>query len=148
MKVILLKDVKALGRALEVKEVSDGHAANYLLPNKLAIAATPGSLKANAERKKKEEEKNTKQRQQLQALSDRISSLNVKLEVESGEGGKLFGAITNKDIAEALAKQFAVEIDRHHIELERPLKHIGEHVVRVKLAADITPKLKVNIQAK
>lgn len=131
MKVILLKDVKAQGKAGEVITVSDGYAVNYLFRNNLAEEATPGKLaqlkdKQSAVAHHKEEEK-----QEYVALCKKISGMTVQLSVKCGEGGKVFGSIQSANISDALAKQ-GVSIDKKKIVLAEPIKSVGTYKVEIK----------------
>ncbi|GFN36708.1 50S ribosomal protein L9 [Tepidimicrobium xylanilyticum] len=145
MKIILLKDVKGLGKAGDLVNAKDGYARNYLFPKNLAIEATPNNLKKWEERKKIEAEQQRKEREEALKLKEKIESLTVELKGKSGEGGKLFGSITSKDIAEALKKQHKIEIDRKKIELKDNIKSIGETSVEIRVYPEITASLKVKV---
>ena len=134
MKVILLEDVKKLGKKGDLIEVADGYARNYLLPRNLAREATEGGIKQLKQEKAALENKKRKERQQAQALAAKLSEMTVTLKVKSGEQGKLFGSVTSKDISEALKEQHDIEVDRRKIELQEPIKSLGNYEVDIKLA--------------
>jgi large subunit ribosomal protein L9 len=145
VKVILLEDVKKLGKKGDLIEVADGYARNYLLPRNLAREATEGGIKQLKQEKAALENKKRKERQQAQALAAKLSEMTVTLKVKSGEQGKLFGSVTSKDISEALKEQHDIEVDRRKIELQEPIKSLGNYEVDIKLAPGIDAKLKVKI---
>ena len=146
MKVILLQDVKGLGKAGQIAKVSDGYARNLLIPKGMVKEATDGNIRdlerqsaANAARQKDELE-TAKQR------AEAIAGLTVKIRTKGGEGGRLFGSVTAKDIAEALASQHGLDMDKRKFLLENPIKHTGEHFVDIKLHADVTARLRVQVE--
>lgn len=137
MKVMLVKDVDALGRAGDVKEVADGYGRNFLLPRKLAVVAHRG-IEAEAKRLREAASKReAKDREEAQALADEVGNKTVVLRLKVGEGDKVFGSITNADIATALQQQHRVEVDRHKIDLKEPIKQLGEHQVTLRLHRDV-----------
>ena len=145
MKVILLEDVKALGKKGEIVNVNDGYARNFILPKKLGIEATSKNLndlklqKANADKIAAE---------QLQAAKDlaaEIGSKSITLSIKAGEGGKAFGSVSSKEIAKAIQDQLGMEIDKKKLVLPEPLKTFGTHEVPVKLHRDVTGKLAVKV---
>lgn len=137
MKVMLVKDVEALGRAGDVKEVADGYGRNFLLPRKLAVVAHRG-IEAEAKRLREAASKReAKDREEAQALADEVGNKTVVLRLKVGEGDKVFGSITNADIATALQQQHRVEVDRHKIDLKEPIKQLGEHQVTLRLHRDV-----------
>ena len=143
MKVILLKDVKGLGKKDDMVEASDGYVRNYLLPKKLAIVA---DNKAQNERMGKESSRLFKIEQEKKAaaeIAEKLSGIAVKIRAASGADGRLYGAVTAKDIAEALAKNFDITVDKRKIELSDPIKNYGTYSVPVKLYTDITGKITV-----
>lgn len=145
MKIILLKDVKGLGKAGELVNAKDGYARNFLLPRNLAIEATPGNIKKWEERKKVEEAKEKEEYEKALKLKEKIENLTVELKGKAGEGGRLFGSITSKDISEALKKQHKIDIDRRKIELKDNIKSIGITTVEVKVYPEISASLKVEV---
>lgn len=137
MKVMLVQDVDALGRAGDVKEVADGYGRNFLLPRKLAVIAHKG-IEAEAKRlRDAATRREAKDREEAQALADEVGNKTVVLRLRVGEGDKVFGSITNADIATGLQQQHRVEIDRHKIDLKEPIKSLGEHQVTLRLHRDV-----------
>jgi len=143
MKVILLQDVKGLGKKDSIVEVSDGYARNYLFPKKLAIEATQGLQTQLKQKKEAETRKKEKEIEQAKELAKKIEGLTLEIKVKAGENGKLFGAITNKEIADELKKQFNIDIEKKKIELDTPLKNIGSYTVDVKVYPSVSAKLKI-----
>ena len=143
MRVLLTKDVENVGHAGDVREVADGYGRNFLLPRKLAIAAGKG---AEAEAKRLRDaavKRETKERNEAQAVADDIDNKTVVVRLKVGAEDKAFGSITNQDIAAALKAQHRVEIDRHKIDLKEPIKTLGEHQVALKLHRDVSAHLNV-----
>ncbi len=145
MQVILKKDIKDLGKAGEVKEVKEGYATNYLFPRGLAEEVTAGKLKEikqkNANRKDKEE----REKEQAQKAATKIEKLQINLKARCGEKGKLFGAITNADVAKALkAKGF--NINKRKIEIGQPIKSLGSHQITIKLHGEVSTDLKILVE--
>jgi large subunit ribosomal protein L9 len=143
VRVLLTKDVENIGHAGDVKEVADGYGRNFLLPRKLAIAAGKG---AEAEAKRLREaavKRETKDRNEAQAVADDIDNKTVVVRLKIGAEDKAFGSITNQDIAGALKAQHRVEIDRHKIDLKEPIKTFGEHQVALKLHRDVSAHVNV-----
>jgi len=145
LKVILLEDVKKLGKKGDLIDVADGYARNYLFPRNLAREATEGGIKQLNQEKAAIENKKRKEREQAKALAAKLSETTITLKVKSGEKGKLFGSVTSKDIAEALKEQQNVEVDRRKIELAEPIKSLGSYKIGIKLAPDIEARLTVKI---
>ncbi|HHY42614.1 MAG TPA: 50S ribosomal protein L9 [Thermoanaerobacterales bacterium] len=145
MKVILLEDVKKLGKKGDLVDVSDGYARNFLFPRNLAKEATEGSLKQLKQEKDALAKKKQKELEQAKELAKVLSNTTVTLKVKAGEQGKLFGSVTSKDISEALKKQYNIEVDRRKIELQEPIKSLGSYKVDVKLAPEVDAKLSVKI---
>ena len=138
MKVILLKDVKGQGKKDQIIDVSDGYARNFLLPKKLAIIA---DAKATNELKGKEDSKQYKieeEKKAANAIKEKLSGITLKIKSASGADGRLYGAVTAKDIAEALEKDFSVSIDKRKLSLSDPIKAHGTYSIAVKLYTDIT----------
>ena len=146
MKVILLQDIKGLGKAGHVANVSDGYARNLLIPKGMVKEATDSNLRELKRKKEAYEAKEAESLESASVLAKRIAMLRVKLIAKGGEGGRLFGSITAKDISEALMEQHKIEVDRRKILLENPIKQTGEHVVEVKLFTDVTAKLRVIVE--
>jgi large subunit ribosomal protein L9 len=143
VRVLLTKDVENIGHAGDVKEVADGYGRNFLLPRKLAVAAGKG---AEAEAKRLRDatvRRETKERNEAQAVADDIDNKTVVVRLRVGAEDKAFGSITNQDIAAALKAQHRVEIDRHKIDLKEPIKTLGEHQVALKLHRDVSAHVNV-----
>jgi large subunit ribosomal protein L9 len=147
VKVILTKDVSKLGKSGEVKSVADGYATNFLIPQKLAVPAAGGAYRAWQHDIASREEKRQREREEAEIASNRISSTTLTMGVKVGEGGKLYGSITSKDIADALARR-GIEIDRHKIELDEPLKSLGTYKVAVKVYQGMTSEVTVVVEPK
>jgi len=139
MKIILIQEVKTLGKKGDVVEVSDGYGRNYLLPRGLAIEATAGVLKERAEQNKRQEQKKQKELRQAKNLGEKLAALNITIKVRAGEGGKLFGSVTSKEISEQVQKAAGVFLDKRKIELKEAIKAIGNHPVTVKLHPELAP---------
>ena len=139
MEIVLLEDVKALGKKGQIVKVNDGYARNFILPKKLGVEATSKNLndlklqKANAEKVAAEQ------------LAAKIEKLTVTLKMKAGEGGKAFGSVSSKEIAAAAADQLKLDIDKKKLVLPEPIKTFGNHEVPVKLHKDVTAKLTVKV---
>jgi len=144
MKVIFLQDVKGQGKKGEVKDVSEGYARNFLIPRGLAKEASQGNLKTLEVQKLSEERRKQKEREEAEALGKRLDAMTVVIRAKAGEGGRLFGAITSKQVAEALAKE-GIEIDKRKIELEEPIRTLGVTKVPVKLHPQVRATLSVQV---
>ncbi|MCI8718851.1 MAG: 50S ribosomal protein L9 [Lachnospiraceae bacterium] len=145
MEVILLEDVKSLGKKGEIVKVSDGYARNYVLPKKLGVEATSKNLN-ELKLKKANEEKVAKQKlEEAQAFAKVLEESSVELKMKSGEGGRTFGSISSKEIAQEAKKQLNFELDKKKIILDEPIKTLGVHIVKVKLHKDVTAKLTVKV---
>lgn len=147
MKIILLKDVKNLGREGEIKEVSDGYARNYLIPRGLVAEATPAKVKEAHEKDKREEKKKARETEEALALQQKLDGCSVTIPVKTGGSDRLFGAVTAKEIADILQQDFKVSIDKKKIEMVEPIKHLGEHQVRLKIYPSIQAEIKVIVKA-
>lgn len=145
MKVILLEDVKSLGKRGDMVNVADGYARNYLFPRNLAIEATEGSIKQLEQEKATMEKKKQKEIETAKKIAEKLSNMTVTIKVKSGENGKLFGSVTSKDVADALKTQCKINIDKRKIELDEPIKSLGNYAVEVKLAPEVQTKLTVKI---
>jgi large subunit ribosomal protein L9 len=144
LEVILTKDVDNLGRAGEVVRVRPGYGRNYLLPRGLALIATRGNMAQLEHHKRVIAKQQDKIRTEHQAKAKQLQSASVSIPKQAGEDDKLFGSVTSKDIAEALAAQ-NIEIDRKLIKLGEPLRTVGSHEVHVRFSADVTVPLRVNV---
>lgn len=143
MKVILQEDIKKLGKKGEVVEVKEGYARNYLLPKKLAVEANQANMKELDRQKQIKSQKAEQELKEAKELAVKINNVTVTLKVKSGENGKLFGAVTSKDIADNLAKVHKINIDKRKIDLSENIKSIGNYELKVKLHPQVTADLKV-----
>jgi large subunit ribosomal protein L9 len=146
MQVILREDIDTLGKMGDVVKVADGYGRNYLVPTKKAIEATPKNVHAMDHAKKMVSDRIRKMKKEATVEADKIKAISVTIKVKTGEEGKLFGAVTSKDIAEAVKAQ-GVEIDKRKIVLDEPIKRVGDYTVTVKLHTDITADIKVSVVA-
>ena len=147
MKVILTADIDPLGKSGELKDVASGYARNYLIPHKLAVPASGGAFRAWQHDIASREEQRKREREEAEIAAQRISSTTLTMGVKVGEGGKLYGSITAKDIADALARR-GIEVDRHRIDLDEPLRQLGTYKVAIRVAADMTPEVTVAVEPK
>ena len=146
MKVILLEDVKSLGKKGDVVKVSDGYARNMLFPKKLGIEATAGNMK-NLEQKRKIDEKNAAEElKKAQEFAKNLETKSVTVGIKVGTGGKTFGSVSTKEIADAAKKQLGIEIDKKKMVLASPLRELGETQVPVKVHPRVTANLKVIVK--
>ena len=147
MKVILTSDVAKLGKSGELKTVSDGYATNFLIPQKLAVPAAGGAYRAWQHDIASREDKRRREREEAEIYATRIAGTTLTMGVKVGDGGKLYGSITAKEIAEALARR-GIAVDRHKIELAEPLKSLGTYKVAIKVFAGMTPEVTVVVEPK
>jgi large subunit ribosomal protein L9 len=144
MRVILLDDVAKLGRRGDVREVADGYARNYLLPKKLALPATPGTLRSLEHIRLQQDAKARRLRADAEALRERIEALVFEARRQASEEGRLFGSVTAQDVVEFLATQ-GVTVERRRVVLEEPIKTLGETTVTVRLHPEVTARLRVRV---
>ena len=147
MIVILNKDVKGTGKAGDVVKVSDGYARNMLIPRGLATEATQGNIRHLEKQKAIAAEKKAEEKAQAQQQAEKIQKASVLIKTKAGEGGKIFGSITSKDISEALREQHGIDIDKKKFQMDAPLKQTGETGVDINLYQDIIARLTVIIEA-
>jgi large subunit ribosomal protein L9 len=145
LKVLLTKDVPKIGRAGEIKEVADGHARNFLIPRGLAIVATEGKMRQAAAENTAAAKRESRRQAEGRALADRVKQATVTIRARVGEQHRLFGAVTAADIAAELSRQIGTEIDRRHVELAEPLKHLGTFTVPVRVAPKIMSEVTIVI---
>ncbi len=145
MKVILYEDVRTLGKKGEIVDVSDGYARNFLLPKKKGVEATPANLNILKQQQLHDAKLAAMQLDAATALGASLEHKSVELKVKVGENGKLFGAIASKDIADALKEQCGIELDKKKIQLDEPIKAVGNYKVGVKLHKDVTASLNVRV---
>ncbi len=146
MKVILLQDVRALGKAGEIVKVNDGYARNMLFPKNLAKEATAGNIKALENKKAAEAEKKAEQKAEATKIKEALTDEVITLKSKGGEGGRLFGAVTNVDIAAAIKAQKGFDIDKKKISIPSPIKTAGEHTAEIKLFTDVNVTVTVNVE--
>ena len=146
MEVLLLKDVVDLGEAGEIKRVADGYARNYLVPRGLAVRATPGAIKQAEKQRQAAARRQAKELTEAQALAQALDGVSVSFQARAGESDRLYGSITNVNIAEALEEKIGQEVDRRKFEMEEPLKELGTHAVTIRLAPGAEAKVTVVIE--
>lgn len=148
MKVILLQDVKGTGKKGEIKEVSDGYARNFLLKKKVAVEANNTNLKELDEKSKSKERKELIEYEEAVLLGKQMEDVNIEIYSKAGEGGRLFGSITSKEIAEQLKKQKNIDVDKRKILLDEPIRSLGSRFVEIKIHQKVTTKVRVDIKEK
>lgn len=145
MKVIFLQDVKGQGKKGQVKEVSEGYANNFLFKRGMAKPATSSTIKELDQQKRSEEKRQEQEQAEAEALAKRIDELTVTMKSKAGEGGRLFGSITSKQIAEELQKQHGISVDRRKMNLSEPIRSLGVTKVPIKVYPGIIGTLKVQV---
>jgi large subunit ribosomal protein L9 len=145
MRVILTADLKGKGKKGDMISVADGYARNYLIPRGLAAEATEGKLRDLREIKQAEAKRKEREKGEAQELAERLSTAGIVLKARAGEKGRLFGSITNKDVAEALSSLVGEEIDKKKVELGEPIRALGEYQVNVRLYAGVLQTVKVTV---
>ena len=148
MKVILLKDVKGQGVKGDIVNVSIGYARNFLLKNNLAQEATQGNLKALKTKQLKDDQAEQREKDEAVQLKEALEKISVELQAKAGEAGRLFGSITNKQIAEALKKDYKIKVDRRKVEMDQPIRTLGHTTIPVKLHPEVTGSIKVHVSEK
>ena len=146
MKVILLEDVKSLGKKGELVEVNDGYARNYILAKKLGLEATPKNMNDLKLKRAHEDKLAAERLEEAKAFAEELKKVQVTLKIKAGEGGKLFGSISSKEIAQAAKEQLSLEIDKKKQVLPTPIKAVGTTMVPIKLHPKVTGELKVIVQ--
>lgn len=147
MKVILTTDVKGRGKEGDVIEVARGFAANYLLPRNMAVMATPGNLKQLEARMHNIHKREEAKQVEAQAQAAQISGKSLVIEAKAGDAGKLFGSVTAGMVADALASQLGVDVDRKKLDLHGHIRTVGEHTIDVRIYQDVTAELVLNVVA-
>ncbi len=142
MKVLLIKDVYKLGRAGDMKRVADGFGRNYLVPQGLAVLATPGSLKQADFIRSKASEQRAVINKEMGAIAEQLQKLSLVFPARAGETGKLYGSITSQEVVDSIQKLSGIVIKRHHVDMQ-PLRTLGEHNIQIRLTMDLIPELKV-----
>jgi large subunit ribosomal protein L9 len=147
MKVILLQDVKGQGKKGELINASDGYARNFLLPKKLAVEASPSSLNEMKNRDEAKKHRIAEEKAAAEADAQKLSGKSVSLFAKAGSAGRLFGAVTSKEIADAISKQCGVEVDKHKIVLKDNIKAFGDYEIKIKFGYDITATLTLIVKS-
>jgi len=148
MKVLLRSDIKGIGRRGDIVNVSSGHARNFLLPNDLAIVANAGTIAQAEVMRKAREQQIAADRESARLVASSLSTTVIKIEAKAGNEGRLFGSINAAEIAKAVLDQTGVTIDRKNIQVETPLRQLGEHSVSAEIFSDVVATLKLEIVAK
>ncbi len=148
MKVVLLQDVKGQGKKGDIINVAEGYARNFLLPRKLAVEASEAKLKEISQQKAAQERKKIREEEEARAAAARLEGVRVRVPTRVGEGGKLFGAVSSKDIAESLAQQHRIDLDKKKIVLKEPIKTLGDHPVTVKLHPSVQATVTVVVESR
>ncbi len=146
MKVVLLKDVKNMGKRDDILNVSDGYARNFLFPQKLAAEATPGTLKEIERKRAAQDAREAEMKAEAMAKAELLKNKVIVLQVKCGEKGRLYGSVTSAEVAEALEKQHGVKADKRKIELGDPIRETGIREISIWLYSGITTKMKLDIQ--
>ena len=145
MKVILLDNIKGVGKKDEIINASDGYARNFLLPKKLAVEANSANMsKLKAKQDSNQYRKNV-EKEEAQKIAEKLKGILLKIFVKAGENGKIFGSITSKEIAENLKTQYQIEVDKKKIELKEPIKTLGSFTVQIRLYEGVVGNLKVQM---
>ncbi len=143
MKVILQKDVRGQGKRGQLVDVSDGYARNYLLPNGLAELATPDNLNKMRQQDKAKRAREAEEKAEALAIAEKLKGVQVKIPARAGAGGKLFGAVTSKEVSDALQEQYGIAIAKAKIAQDEPIKSFGSYALKCKLGYEITGTLHV-----
>ena len=146
MKVILLQDVKSLGKKGEIVNVNDGYARNFILPKKLGVEATGKNLNDLKLQKNNEKKVAQEHLEAAKELAAELASGQVELAIKVGEGGRVFGSVSSKEIAAAIKEQMNLDVDKKKIQLKEAIKSLGTHIVNVKLHPEVTAELKVVVK--
>ena len=145
MKVILQQDVKGQGKKGQMVEVSEGYARNFLLPRKLAIAATTDAINTMNLKEKARKAEEARQKAEAEATAEKLKECMVKLTAKAGNGGRLFGAVTTKEISEGLKAQFNIDIPKQKLVLEEPIKAFGSYQIKAKLGFEVVGTVYVSV---
>ena len=146
MQIVLLQDVKSLGKKGDVVKVNDGYARNYILPKKLGVEANAANLNDLKLQKANTEKIEAAKVAEAKALSEKLKDESVTLKIKTGEGGRTFGSVTGKEIAQAVKSELGIELDKKRIVLQEPIKSVGSHIVTVKLHKEVNAELKVKVE--
>ena len=146
MKVVLLKDVRNMGKRDDILTVSDGYARNFLFPQKLAAEATPGTLKEIERKRAAQDAREAELKAEAQAKAELLKNKVIVLQVKCGEKGRLYGSVTSAEVAEALEKQHGIKADKRKIDIGDPIREVGIREISVWLYTGITTKMKLDVQ--
>ena len=144
MKVLLIKDVYKLGRAGDVKKVADGYGRNFLLPQGMAVLATPGAMKTAERIRTKATEKRAILNNEMGVVAEMLKKVQISFSARAGETGKLYGSITSQEVVDAIQKKTEISVKRQQLDMQ-PLRTLGEHTVRIRLTMDLIPEIKVTV---
>jgi large subunit ribosomal protein L9 len=144
MKVLLVKDVYKLGRAGDVKKVADGYGRNFLIPQRMAVLATPGAMKTVERIRSKAAEKRAILNEEMSVVAEALAKVHLTFNARAGETGKLYGSITSQEIADAIQKKTGYSIKRQQLDMQ-PLRNLGEHIIRIRLTMDLIPEIKATV---
>ncbi len=147
MKVVLLSDVASLGKKGDVVEVAEGYARNFLVPRKFATEASKGALAVLGDQRKAQERRDAQQLADARDLASRLEASKLAVKAKAGGNGKLFGAVTNADVADAIHDSLSVSIDKHKIEIKNQIKALGSYPVEIKLHKNVVAKTTVDVVA-
>jgi large subunit ribosomal protein L9 len=145
MKVLLKRDVTKLGKAGVVKNVADGYGRNYLIPQGLAVLASPGALKQSETLAKAEQKRQAALASEASSLADQLAQISLTFKMRAGEAGKLYGSVTSQNIVDEVKKVASLDVDRRKVELREPIRSLGVHKVAVRLASELAPEITVNV---
>lgn len=146
MKVILLQDIKGVGKKDEVINASDGYARNFLFPKKLAIPADSGNMGRLQSKKDSQAHKKEVEKEHAMKIAKKIEEITLTLKVKAGENGKIFGGVTSKEIADNLKNQYQIEVDKKKVQIKETIKNIGIFNIEIKLYEGVNAKLKLKIE--
>ena len=146
MKVVLLKDVKNMGKRDDIVNVSDGYARNFLFPQKLAVEATPGTLKEIERKRAAQDAREAELKAEAQAKAELLKNKVIQLQVKCGDKGRLYGSVTAQEVADALEQQHGIKADKRKIDIGDPIRETGIREISVWLYSGITTKMKLDIQ--
>ena len=145
MKVILLENIKNVGKKDDIINANDGYARNYLFPRKLAVEANKANLTNLQSKIESKEYRKNEERKKSEKIKEQVEKITLKIPVKAGENGKIFGGVTSKEISEQLKKQYNIEIDKKKIEIKETIKSLGSFIITIKLFEDVIAKLRVHI---
>ncbi|MGI6413463.1 MAG: 50S ribosomal protein L9 [Syntrophomonadaceae bacterium] len=147
MKVILLREIKNLGKEGDIKDVSDGYARNYLIPKGLAAEATANRLKENQEKKLRVQKQKEREKNEAQYFKEQLDGKALTIKVKTGGGNKLFGSVTSREISAIISEQLGISLDKKKIDLAEPIKHLGEYAVKIRLYPSIQAVINIIVTA-